>query len=378
MGTFIGKSKKTKSLLEVIVAAFRTGKIPYLQGAPGTGKSALIESISMKLIGVKPILVIGSTMDPVDMAGLPMAVVAESGRTITENVCPWWLDEALTMAEKYGQAIVFFDEINSTTPAVQAAMLTALQSRRIGRYVIPNNVYLIAAGNPADQAADGWLLAPPMANRLVHIDFVPDIEDWFAGMLLGWNKDFMPEEERKSRSSIVGFLRNNSKYISDYPDTPEEAAGAWPSMRTWDNLSEMLGQIKGSDARRITIKGNVGKDAGDAYSVWAKNTQIPEYETVINHPENVQWEALDAGVLHVTLSTVVDFLDEYNLAATLKVFDIARARNTKIQVPSALVMPLINQAKSVFRAAGKELDLMLMQDLLKVYGKEVEAALQPA
>jgi hypothetical protein len=46
---------------------------------------------------------------------------------------------------------------------------------------LPPCVKRIAAGNPVDQAAGGWELAPSLANRFVHLSWSsPDAGSWTA------------------------------------------------------------------------------------------------------------------------------------------------------------------------------------------------------
>src|SRR5205823_11964182 len=64
--------------------------------------------------------------------------------------------------------------ISTAPPAVQAAMLRIVLERVVGDLELPPGVRVVAAANPPEQAADGWDLAPPLANRLVHLDWPVD------------------------------------------------------------------------------------------------------------------------------------------------------------------------------------------------------------
>ena len=48
------------------------------------------------------------------------------------------------MAEQYDTIIPFLDELNSAAPSVQAAAYQLILNRRIGQYVLPDNVVIIA------------------------------------------------------------------------------------------------------------------------------------------------------------------------------------------------------------------------------------------
>src|SRR6202042_2804518 len=95
---------------------------------------------------------------------------------------PSW---AVAVAEA-GHGLVFFDEISTAPPAVQAALLRVVLERTVGDLTLPDAVSVVAAANPPERAADGWALSPPLANRFCHLDWPVDartVADGFAG---GW------------------------------------------------------------------------------------------------------------------------------------------------------------------------------------------------
>ena len=60
-----------------------------------------------------------------------------------------------------------FDEISTAPPAVQAALLRVVLERTVGDLRLPDAVSLVAAANTPEQAAGGWELSPPLANRFL-------------------------------------------------------------------------------------------------------------------------------------------------------------------------------------------------------------------
>ena len=45
------------------------------------------------------------------------------------------------------------------------ALLRVVLERTVGDLTLPHDVAIVAAANPPEQAADGWDLSPPLANR---------------------------------------------------------------------------------------------------------------------------------------------------------------------------------------------------------------------
>lgn len=351
---FVGKSEVTQRLVKLIEIGFDTKNVPVIWGPPGVGKTAIIHSIVEKR-GMLMRVLIGSTMDPTDVAGLPVLRNLQDGTSVTAFALPEWFVEVRdhAMNNPESGSVIFLEEITTATPPVQAALLTFIQDRRIGKTVLPDNVLIVVAGNPPSQAADGNLLAPPTANRFVHYDYVPDIEDWFAGMNAAWNKS-VGEREREMRSYVVGFLRENTQLINACPEDPEEAGQAWPSMRSWDNAARMLGQVqKDIKFANILVNAAVGKEAGDEFMDWMKKLTLPRYEDVMAFPEKIGWASLRGDVLHMTLATVVQNVTVDNFPASVKVFEAAKAAK-KDDIIAGLIMTFKRQIAEKYEAEGMD------------------------
>jgi hypothetical protein len=121
--------------------------------------------------------VIGSLREPSDFAGLP--VIGEDGVRMEP---PAW---ARRLAAADG-GYLLLDELSTASPMVQAAMLGVVLDRRVGDLQLPATVRVYVAANAPDRAADGYDLAPPLANRLLLIDHQPTVDAWVVGMLTGF------------------------------------------------------------------------------------------------------------------------------------------------------------------------------------------------
>ena len=70
--------------------------------------------------------------------------------------------------------------MNSAAPAVQAAAYQLILNRRVGQYTLPDNVYIVAAGNREADKGVTYRMPSPLANRFVHLEIKVDFDDWFA------------------------------------------------------------------------------------------------------------------------------------------------------------------------------------------------------
>lgn len=329
MGIFVGKSKKIQSIIKATVVACKAGKVPLLWGPPGIGKTAVVRSLA-KMYDLPLYILIPSTMDPSDVDGLPAigTTILPDGTTatVTENTLQHWAQELI---EK-GKGILFIDEASTATPAVQASLLSVLQGRRVGRHTLPDGVWLIAAANDASDAADGWELAAPMANRFMHIDFPFVLNDWLDGVAVAFGKDDLSDVEAAERAKIAAFLSSpiGSPLVNNMPKDAVSAGKAWPSPRSWDNLASSLGElaadpddVDGDNAvRTILIKGFVGDQAANEFILWHDALSLPQYDKYIKDPKSVKWSQMKADEILIITSEVIKRLDSDTALASLEVF----------------------------------------------------------
>ena len=118
---------------------------------------------------------IGSIREPADFAGLPVVIDGA-----VQMAPPLW---ARRLAAA-GHGLLFLDELTTAPPAVQAAMLRVVLERVVGDLSLPEAVRVVAAANPPEEAADGWQLSAPLANRLVHLDWPVEAKAVSRGIAL--------------------------------------------------------------------------------------------------------------------------------------------------------------------------------------------------
>lgn len=303
--------------MTVIAAAMKQRIVPLLWGDPGIGKSAFIEGLARKWN--TPIeVIIGSIREPSDFAGLPIV----TGDNDVVMAPPRWvkhLNGTLPGLNEDGGGIGFLDEITTAAPAVQAAMLRVVLDRFVGDVPLHDGVMLIAAANPPNVAADGWDLAPPLANRFMHIDVAHDRELFRQGMTAGWDTtvpDDLPlvdptdSVRAAARAEVVAFTtRIRPELLHQMPADDVSAGRAWPSPRTWDFVSQILPRF---DARHgdyeaaamLAVTGLVGEGAGVEFITWRDRLDLPDPHDVLADPSIMDWTK-DADKVFAVLASVV-------------------------------------------------------------------------
>jgi hypothetical protein len=269
-----------------------------LWGPPGSGKTSVLRGMA-DAAGWPCEVVIASIREPSDFAGLPV-VHTVGGATRVTFAPPAW---ALRLAERPdGTAMLFFDEISTAPPAVQAALLRVVLERTVGDLTLPDGVAVVAAANPPEQAADGWDLSAPLANRFCHLDWEVDARSVAAGLAGGWPVPVVADLpcgwERQvpvTRAWVAGFLTVRPPLAIEVPDDTTRAGRAWPSPRTWDMAARLLAAASvagvGDAARSALVRGTVGSGPGVELLTWLAEADLPDPEAVLADPEGFELPA---------------------------------------------------------------------------------------
>lgn len=126
--------------------------IPMMLGAPGIGKSSIIEYICRKNGWKFFALLCNQLAMQADLTGCRTMeyVNAQGEKEFKQVFFPHAvIKDAIEAAKADPNQIVvlFLDEINRTTAAVTSAILTFITARTIGTEKLPDNIKLVAAGN---------------------------------------------------------------------------------------------------------------------------------------------------------------------------------------------------------------------------------------
>jgi hypothetical protein len=227
-----------KSLLK----AFKKQRPLFLWGPPGIGKSELVADITQELGGYMIDLRLGQ-MEPTDIRGIPF-YNKDLGKM--DWAPPIELpDEEL--AEQYPLVVLFLDELNSAAPSVQAAAYQLILNRRIGKYALPKNVVMVAAGNRESDKGVTYRMPTPLANRFIHQEMKVDFasyQEWAVNNNI--HKD------------VVGYLSFAKQDLYDFD--AKSASRAFATPRSWTFVSELLEDEDSDDDTLMNlVAGTIGE-----------------------------------------------------------------------------------------------------------------------
>ena len=294
----------TLAAMQILLAA---GIPVLLWGDPGTGKTHTIEAFARRA-GWRTVSVIASIHDPTDFAGLP---VRTDAGVVFEP--PAW---ARRTAESEGVSLVFFDEVNTATPATQNALMRVVLEGRVGDLELGESVRFAAAANPPSQNSAAWDISAPLANRFAHLEWPVNFEDWKAGYLGGWPdpdpldidlSTIDPYSRELVRLLQASFLATRPALVCEVPENGTALRG-WPSPRSWERLADCLAIADtagvSDEVRLLVASALVGDGAAAEYLSYLRHLDLPDPKDLLTYPAKFgelqrtdqQLAALDAVV----------------------------------------------------------------------------------
>ena len=210
----------------------------FMWGPPGIGKSDIIKQLGneqeREVIDVRL-----SLWEPTDIKGIPY--YNSQSNTMT------WAPPAELPTDPESTAILFLDELNSAAPATQAAAFQLVLNRRVGTYVLPKGVAIVAAGNRETDKGVTYRMPAPLANRFLHLELRTDYEDWQQWAVTN-----------RVHEQVVGYLGFAKQYLYDFD--PKSSSKAFATPRSWQFVSELLDEDDVSDSTLTDlISGAVGE-----------------------------------------------------------------------------------------------------------------------
>ncbi len=225
-----------------ILTAFKVKRPIFLWGPPGIGKSELVEGITQELGGIMYDLRLGQ-MEPTDIRGIPF-YNKENGKM--DWAAPIDLPDAETAAQ-YPVVVLFLDEMNSAPASVQSAAYQLILNRRIGKYVLPDNVVIVAAGNRESDKGVTFRMPTPLANRFLHQEMKVDFASWQEWAV-----------QHNEHKDVVGYLSFAKQDLYDFDAKSSSRAFATP--RSWHFVSQLLeDESLDDDTAMSLIAGTVGE-----------------------------------------------------------------------------------------------------------------------
>lgn len=247
-----GHSINSQQVEAALLAAFEIKRPVFLWGPPGIGKSEVVAEVAKKLNG-HVIDLRMAQMEPTDLRGIPF-YNKELNRMDWAH--PIDLPDA-ELASQYSLIVLFLDEMNSAPPSVQAAGYQLVLNRRVGKYVLPDNVVIVAAGNRESDKGVTYRMPMPLANRFIHVEMRVDFDSW-----QNW------AVRNHVHRDVVGFINFSKQDLNDFD--PKSSSRAFATPRSWTFVSDILNMKLDSDTQYNLIAGAVGEGLATKFTAHRK------------------------------------------------------------------------------------------------------------
>lgn len=203
----------------------------FLLGAPGIGKTAIMEQIAQEL-GVALVSYSMTHHTRQSALGLPFITQKTYGGE-EYQVSEYTMSEIIasiydTMEESgIREGILFLDEINCVSETLAPSMLQFLQYKVFGRHRVPEGWVIVTAGNPPEYNKSVREFDVVTMDRLKVLEVEPELRIW---------KEYA--RERRLHPAITNFLDLKKEYFYCMEMTTK--GRSYVTARGWEDLSQML------------------------------------------------------------------------------------------------------------------------------------------
>jgi hypothetical protein len=341
-------SETLQGVLDVLLVARRP---LFVWGNPGIGKSQNIGQFAKRhdalLIDVR-----ASQWDAVDTRGIPYLTDAKGTAWAIPEIFP-----SQELADQHEVIVLFLDELNSAPPSVQAALYQLILDRRLGDYVLPDNVFLVAAGNLETDRAVTNRMGTALASRFFHVRLGVDVDGWTKWAL-----------QADLHEAVIAFIRWRPAHLHVFD--PKSPSKTQPDPRGYEYISDVLGAaeqlgINGAVEEALVI-GKLGEAIGQELLGFLKiYRRLPDPDGVILAPDAAPID--DDPSVNYALCTALarratrDNFDNITIYANRLKDDprTGEELSTLLVRAAAVWNPEVQQSKAFIRWASENQDVLL-------------------
>ena len=283
---------------DIIREAIKANVSVFLHGKPGSGKSDRVKQLDPDFIELNL-----SHLDPELLDGL---AGEKEGREV--HIKPPWLEELEGKCKEEPEKIhiLFLEELTNASPMMQSkAYGIALDKKVAGRWKLPENARVVAAGNELEDSLAANEIAEPLYDRFAHVNIETDAESWLEWAVTPEEsyERINYEKEDKSRPKIHPAIYGYISYKGDEVlRTPYNSEHPEPHAdpRRWKMASDMLYASNNPE----TLRAIVGEDLTRDFIEFCRMPRIT-IEDIINGNYTKEDLDMDLGEKLATISGLI-------------------------------------------------------------------------
>lgn len=207
----------------------------------------------------------------------------------------------------YNGWLLFLDELNSASQAVQAASYKLILDRMVGGHKLHPKVAIIAAGNLESDNAIVQPMSTALQSRLVHLELVADAQEWIK-WASGTGIDYRI-------TSFIEFKPNQLyTFQADHTDK------TYASPRTWefaDRIIKITSDITSKDNLAL-LAGTLSEGVAREFLAFCQiHKSLPKIHDIISNPDKIKMPD-EPSILYALTGAIGSNAEAKNIGALLK------------------------------------------------------------
>lgn len=267
----------------------------FLLGAPGIGKTAIMEQVAEELgIGIVSYSMTHHTRQ--SALGLPR-IERRNFDGFEFEASEYTMSEIVAAIYDYMErtgirnGILFLDEINCVSETLYPSMLQFLQFKTFGKHKVPQGWVVVCAGNPPEYNRSVHEFDIVTLDRLREIDVEPDYAAW---------KSYATE--RGMHPAVTSFLEAKKDCFYKVESKPG-GGKSFVTARGWEDLADLISLYEGMGKpvnRELIVQFIRDDEVADQfaiyYSLFEKYRSDYQVDTILsgNAPEAIANRAREA------------------------------------------------------------------------------------
>ena len=288
---------------DIIKGAIESNVSVFLHGRSSDGKSARVKQLDPDC---EIIYMRNATPDSLNGKSV---YNAKTGEMI--DVPPTWYLKIKEKCETEPNKIhiIFFDELTNALPSIQGmAFNIVLDGEVNGKWKLPSNARIVAAGNDLNDSLAANQMAEPLFNRFAHVYINTTVDSWLKWASKPKEKyerlDYKEESEAKIHPSVYAYIAYKSYVGHDVLRTQYTGDKPNADPRKWEMASKILYKTKQPEMLRALIGDDLTRD----FTAFVRQ-QVISVEDVINHnysSRDLEMDVSQKFATAVGLSSVSD------------------------------------------------------------------------
>ena len=251
-------------LKETIKDLFPIKRPICIEGAPGGGKTTIVQQVAMDLkVGY-----IEKHMPTMLVEDFGVPDMGTEGTKFGYKLPDWF--PAKNRSDIPEQGILCFDDRNQAPADIQKVLANIMQARTLHGVPLKDGWHVVSTGNRQSDRAGANRILSHVRGRETVIELETHLDDFSAWCI---ENDVAPE--------VISFTRFRAELLHDFK--PERDIN--PSPRAWvEGVASVIGKVP-ADAEFECFKGAVGEGAAAEFVGFLKiHRKLPNPDTILMNP----------------------------------------------------------------------------------------------